>query len=242
MQESWVIAPLILGSAVRDKSQSILCRDYGVKAEGPILAWLLMKGQEKMLVDTGVFGPVARPEVESRYDGTPDRKMEPQLRRFNTRPEEISLVILTHLHLDHAAGAGYFKKARFIVQKKEMEYASKPLPIHRGAYNMDYSKMSFEYVDGDAEIVPGISVILTPGHSPGGQAVVIDTAKGPCILAGDTITNFENMDVPAGDSFWPNGIYTDLEAQYKSLDRLRDLGGFILPGHDMKVLEREVYP
>jgi N-acyl homoserine lactone hydrolase len=168
--------------------------------------------------------------------------VEPQLGRFSTTPDEIPLVICTHLHLDHAGGSGYFKKARFVVQKREMEYAKDPLPIHKGAYDMDFSGMKFDYVDGDAEIVSGIKVILTPGHSPGGQAVLVDTEKGLYILAGDTITHFVNMDVPAGDSFWPNGIYIDLREYYWSLDRLKALGGFILPGHDMLVLEKNIYP
>jgi glyoxylase-like metal-dependent hydrolase (beta-lactamase superfamily II) len=110
---------------------------------------------------------------------------------------------------------------------------------------MDFGGMTFEYLDGDAEIVPGVKAILTPGHSPGSQALLVDTAKGLYVIAGDTITHFENMDVPAGDSFWPNAIYTDLSEYYGSLDRLRDLrdhGGFILPGHDMLVLEKSIYP
>jgi N-acyl homoserine lactone hydrolase len=240
--DKWIIAPLVLGTAVRDKSQTLLYKDIGVPLKGALLAWLLMRGEEKILVDTGVFGPVERPEIRSRYDQIPGQMMEPQLGRFSTTPDEIPLVICTHLHLDHAGGSAYFKKARFVVQKREMEYAKDPLPIHKGAYDMDFSGMKFDYVDGDAEIVSGIKVILTPGHSPGGQAVLVDTEKGLYILAGDTITHFVNMDVPAGDSFWPNGIYIDLREYYWSLDRLKALGGFILPGHDMLVLEKNIYP
>ena len=240
--DKWTIAPLVLGTAVRDKSQTLLYKDIGVPLKGALLAWLLMRGEEKILVDAGVFGPVERPEIRSRYDQIPDQMMEPQLGRFSTTPDEIPLVICTHLHLDHAGGSGYFKKARFVVQKREMEYAKDPLPIHKGAYDMDFSGMKFDYVDGDAEIVSGIKVIFTPGHSPGGQAVLVDTEKGLYILAGDTITHFVNMDVPAGDSFWPNGIYIDLREYYWSLDRLKALGGFILPGHDMLVLDKDLYP
>ena len=240
--DKWTIAPLVLGTAVRDKSQTLLYKDIGVPLKGALLAWLLMRGEEKILVDTGVFGPVERPEIRSRYDQIPDQMMEPQLGRLSTTPDEIPLVICTHLHLDHAGGSGYFKRARFVAQKKEMEYAKDPLPIHKGAYDMDFSGMKFDYVDGDAEIVPGVRVVFTPGHSPGGQAVLVDTEKGFHIFAGDTITHFVNMDVPAGDSFWPNGIYIDLRDYYWSLDRLKALGGFILPGHDMLVLKKDIYP
>lgn len=50
------------------------------------------------------------------------------------------------------------------------------------------------------------------------------------------------MDVPEGASFWPGPLYVDLRQYYESLDRLRDLGGTILPGHDTLVLEKTVYP
>ncbi len=242
MYNQWTIIPLFLGSAIRDKSQTLLCRDYGVPLQGAILAWLLTNGEEKILVDTGVFGTLDRPELSSRYDQVPEQMMEPQLKKHGTTPADISFVINTHLHLDHAFGSSYFPGIRFFVQKKEMEYARNPLPIHRGAYDMDYSKMRFEFVDGDAEIVPGIRVIFTPGHSPGGQAILVDTEKGLYIIAGDTITHYVNMDILSGNSFWPNGIYVDLKEYYWSLDRLRDLGGVILPGHDMLVLRKERYP
>jgi N-acyl homoserine lactone hydrolase len=242
MNNTWSIAPLNLGSAVRDKSQTLLCRDYGVPLNGAILAWLLRKDDEKILVDAGVFGPVERPEISSRYDQSPDQTMEVQLKRFGLVPDDIRLIINTHLHLDHANGNNFFPGARFFVQKKEMEYAKDPLPIHQNAYGMDYSKMDFEFVDGDTEIVPGIRVVFTPGHSPGGQAVLVDTEKGLHIIAGDTITHYVNMDVKPGESFWPNGIYVDLREHYWSLDRLRDLGGSILPGHDPQVLEKKSYP
>lgn len=238
----WTIAPLVLGSAIRDRSQTLLYRDYGVKMQGVILGWLLLNGKDKVIVDTGVFGPTERPDLYSRYDRTPEQEMISQLKRFNLAPDDILIVINTHLHLDHAHGNGYFKKARFFVQKKEMEYALKPLPVHRGAYDMSYSDFPFEYLEGDADILPGIRVIFTPGHSPGSQSVVVETNKGTYIIAGDTITHFVNMDVPPGDSYWPNGIYVDLREYYWSLDRLRDLGGNILPGHDMLVLKQSIYP
>ena len=58
----WTIAPLVLGTAVRDKSQSLLFRDIGIKLESPILAWLLISGDKKVLVDAGAFGPLRGPK------------------------------------------------------------------------------------------------------------------------------------------------------------------------------------
>ena len=240
--QQWTIAPLILGTAVRDKSQSLLHRDFGVKVEGGILAWLLRSGNERILVDTGACGRVATAEFYKRYSQTPEQTLETQLTRFNTSPDEIGIVINTHLHLDHCSGNVLFKRARFFVQKREMEYARNPVPIHKWAYHVDLSGITFELLDGDAEIAPGIQLILNPGHTPGSQAVLVQTAQGLYILAGDNIPFFENMRVPENEPFWPNAIYVDLREYYESLNRVKKLGGTILPGHDLLVLQKEVYP
>jgi N-acyl homoserine lactone hydrolase len=238
----WTIAPLILATAVRDKSQSLLHRDFGVKMEGAVLAWLLMSGSEKILVDTGACGRVATAEFYKRYSQTAEQTLEAQLNRFNTSPDEILTVINTHLHLDHCSGNVLFKRARFFVQKREMEYARSPVPVHKWAYGVDLASITFELLDGDAEIAPGVQVILNPGHTPGSQAVLVESAKGLYIIAGDNIPFFENMRVPENEPFWPNAIYVDLREYYESLNRVKKLGGYILPAHDLLVLEKTVYP
>jgi N-acyl homoserine lactone hydrolase len=237
----WTIAPLVLATAVRDRSQVILLGPMGTKVEGVILAWLLMSENEKILVDSGLGG-LDTPDLRNNFSQTPEQLIEAQLARFNTVPEEISLVVNTHLHVDHCGSNGSFKKARFLAQKQELEYAQNPLPVHRPAYDVDLTGMNLELLDGDAGIAEGVRVILTPGHSPGSQAVLVDTATGLYIVAGDTVTHYVNMAVPDGDSFWPNPLYVDLREFYHSLDRLKALGGVILPGHDPLVLKQQVYP
>ena len=59
--------------------------------------------------------------------------------------------------------------------------------------------MNLDLLDGDAEITDGIRVIVTPGHSPGSQAVLVDTESGLFVIAGDTIAHYVNMEVPKGD-------------------------------------------
>jgi hypothetical protein len=67
------------------------------------------------------------------------------------------------------------------------------------------------------------------GFSCGEEKILVDTGT------------FGRVDRP-DLSFWPSGIYVDLREYYRSLDRLRDLGGVVLPGHDMLVLKNTVYP
>ena len=83
---------------------------------------------------------------------------------------------------------------------------------------------------------------MTPGHSPGSQAVLVDTEKGLHVIAGDTVTHHLNMDVPKSTSFWPGPLYVDLKEYYERLDRLKGFGGMILPGHDSLVFKKVNYP
>ncbi|OPY00718.1 MAG: N-acyl homoserine lactonase [Syntrophorhabdus sp. PtaB.Bin184] len=182
------------------------------------------------------------PDLKSNFSRTPEQSMESQLARFNTVPEEIRLVVNTHLHVDHCGGNGFLPNARFLAQKSELEYARNPLPVHRPAYDVDLSHMDLELLEGDTEIAEGVRTITTPGHSPGSQAVLIDTDKGLYVIAGDTITHYLSMDVPEGAPFWPGPLYVGLKEYYESLDRLRALGGTILPGHDPLVLRQTAYP
>jgi N-acyl homoserine lactone hydrolase len=239
--KQWTIAPLVLATAVRDLSQVILMAPIGTGVPGAVLAWLLQSGDEKILVDTG-FGAMDTPDLKDNFGRTPEQSIEAQLARFGTTPREIRLVINTHLHVDHCGGNCFLPNARFLAQKSELEYARDPLPVHKPAYDVDLPHMDLELVEGDTEIADGVKTILTPGHSPGSQAVIINTAKGLYIIAGDTITHYLSVEVPEGTPFLPGPLYVDLREYYESLDRLRGLGGIILPGHDPLVLKQAVYP
>jgi N-acyl homoserine lactone hydrolase len=236
----WTIAPLVLATAVTDLSQVVLMAPVGTGVDGAVLAWLLRSGDEMILVDAGL-GPT-KPDERIVFNRTPDQSIEAQLARFNIAPFAIRLVVNTHLHVDHCSGNCFLPNARFLVQKSELAYALDPLPVHRPAYDVDLSRMNFELLEGDTEIADGVRVTVTPGHSPGSQAVLVDTNQGPYVIAGDTITHYLSMDVPKGASFLPGPLYVDLKEYYETLDRLRDMGGTILPGHDPLVLKKATYP
>jgi N-acyl homoserine lactone hydrolase len=237
----WTIAPLLLATAVRDLSQVLLMAPMGTGVDGAVLAWLLRSGDEKILVDTG-FGAMDTPDLKNNFNRTPEQTVKSQLARFNTTPEEIRLVVNTHLHVDHCGGNCFLPNARFVVQKSELAYARNPLAVHKPAYDVDLAHMDLELLEGDRSIAEGVRTIVTPGHSPGSQAVLVDTVKGLYVIAGDTITHYLAMDVREGASFFPGPLYVDLREYYGSLDRLRDLRGTILPGHDPLVLKQVVYP
>ena len=240
MKPEWTIAPLVLGTASVDTSLTLLHRDPGVPLPGAVLAWLLVGENMKILVDTGPFNPARG--MDPLFSQTSEQTLEAQLHRFDTSPAEIAMVINTHLHTDHCSGNAYFKNRRFLVQKSEIEYARDPLPVDRPAYAVELEGIDFQLLDGDTDIAPGLQLILTPGHTPGSQSVLVQTSQGLHIIAGDTIPHFANMAVPDNEPFWPSGAYIDLREYYRSLNRLKALRGFILPSHDLLVLKKALYP
>lgn len=245
----WKIAPLILGKGPRDKSFFTYLRDPGVKIEVAMLAFLVFSEDEKVIIDTGPSAPSMTAKFHKPVSQTPEQTLEVQLRQLRTGFDEIKIVINTHLHWDHCYGNSRFKKARFYVQKREMDYARDPLPTSAQMYEArqegivpPFEGIDFELLEGDMELAPGIRVMLTPGHTPGIQAVCVQTREGMYIIAGDTIPLFENLNVPDHDPLIPSGNFIDLKEYFTSLDRIKALGGTILPGHDPKVMEKSVYP
>jgi len=122
--------------------------------------YLLKGGSKLILVDTGVGDP----DWANRYHNPcpRDKSQEPitALSRLGVTPEEIDIVILTHLHWDHCFNNSIFPKARFIVQKDEIQYALFPLPIHALYYEAFSVGMTppwlknigrFEILDGNRE-------------------------------------------------------------------------------------------
>lgn len=191
--------------------------------------------------------PLANAGVELFKRGVDYRQVESILARVNkysikvlTIPEEIELVILTHLHWDHAGNNGLFKNARFYVQKREAEYGAAPLKIQQSAYNQDLIfRMHYELSEGEAQIAEGIRVIPTPGHSPGSQSVIVDTETEPYMIVGDLICLYDCIN---RDPMIINGLHTNLFEYYDSLERAVGTGRRILPGHEPKILEHSVYP
>ncbi len=124
------------------------------------------------LVDTGIGGP---PEVIRDWEvvnvATADA-----LGGLGLVPGDIDLVINTHLHFDHCGQNAVFKHAAFYVQRVELDRCRRQSPVIYDWF--DFQNATFELLDGDAEIRPGLSVIATPGHTSGHQSVLVAGVAG----------------------------------------------------------------
>jgi len=246
------IIPILTGHIGSYMNNQVLGRQMGQKVLVPAVAWYIEGAEKKVLVDTGMCDT----ERANRWhhEGSVQKEGEPiheALRSRGLKAEDIDIVIFTHLHWDHCANMRRFTRATFIAHEREVEFARDPLPPYYRSYEAPilgitppFQGVSFQLVDSEAEILPGIRVYPTPGHSPGHQSVLVETDEGPYTIAGDAVFCFENLQ---GDpahhlKYLPIGRYVNLFELWDSMEEMAKRSKFVLPGHDSRVFDREVYP
>lgn len=242
------IIPLRCGHVIDHAVSGFLYRTASdARIDAPCTAWLLQGSGGPVLVDTGPGPRTAAPQHYRPDD--PDDLLPLELARHGIDPLAVQTVILTHLHNDHVGGARLFPRATFHVQVRELQEAVWPVPFQRAIYEVNrpghlppwvHILGRYAALEGDTDIMPGISVMTLPGHTSGSQGVLVDTAAGPHLLPGDLVPLRENW--PGDGSRIPNGNHTDLYACERSFRRLATLGATVLPSHDPRVFADPSYP
>lgn len=179
----------------------------------PVHGFLIKHPDGAGLVDTGYGTPH---ELIKDYKPV-NASVAEALRRHDVDPSDIRWVINSHLHFDHCGQNAVFPHAPFYLQQAEYE--------NRNAYGtprawLEFAGAQFELLDGDRELMPGVRVLTTPGHTLGHQSVEIDTSDGTAVITGDacwTVEMFSGRQRPKGP------MMDDMPTALKSLDRLREI-------------------
>ena len=206
--------------------------------------WYIKGPKENIIVESG---STVEQMAAVGYEKKKIQSVEDGLAKHGLKPSDIDIVIQTHMHHDHIAEAYKYTNAKFIVQKKELEFARNPHPVFAGVYyeREFFDGLNFQTVEGDADIVEGISVLFTPGHSAGTQSVAIETAKGTAIICGCCVLK-ENFSPPEGIRerlpVFPPGQHTDVMAAYESVLRVKGLAKIIINMHDCEFLNTQKIP
>ncbi len=158
-------------------------RGYGKRIWIPIYAFYLDGGDEKILVDTGLEEFMVPDHVGEQY-GLDILEFEEALQTVGVKPEDIDVIIHTHLHNDHCENDYQCTKAQIVVQKAEYEFFRHPHPIDHRYYPDLLDGLNVQLVEGDVAFRDGIDLIFTPGHTPGGQSVAVQTSAGKAIITG----------------------------------------------------------
>lgn len=221
-------------------------RRDGTVTEGvmvPVPVWLLEGTDQVILIDTGLGDIDEVSAMQHRYgvdfvaSRTPDQDLVQGLARHGVRPEDVEVVVLTHLHFDHVGNNELFPNARFITQRDELPQALRP-PRFSMFYYPEYAyKMTaildrLELIDGDARIDPAVRLVKIGGHTPGCMVVMVDTAVGRVCLTSDVMYNYRNLELN-----WPMGSFWDIQDLMRGYDRLRLEADIIVPEHDWQFLD-----
>jgi N-acyl homoserine lactone hydrolase len=175
----------------------------------PVWSALIRTPEGNVLFDTGLH-PVHIARPEATFGPRPEMKVVmaaedaivARLASVGMKPEDIDIVVNTHLHFDHAGNNGAFPRATFVSQREHLAHA-KGRPNFPGVY-WDLPELTYVSADGRTPIAKGVEVVPTPGHAPGHQSLVVDLAEaGRVVLCGDaayTRENLERGETPAPDA------------------------------------------
>ena len=154
----------------------------------PVCVHVIDHPDARVLVDTGLTE--LRPEIAD---------MDPQLVPLSEQPFDLAsvdIVVNTHLHFDHCGGNHLFGGRPFYVQRQELEDARTQNDYTIPEW-VDAPGVSYEQVDGELELLPGLRLVPAPGHTRGMQVVVVETGGTPVVVGGDVAVTFAELDEPS---------------------------------------------
>jgi N-acyl homoserine lactone hydrolase len=248
------ITPIIVATGPhREASRFTYLNHFGDKISIPYVAWLLRGRDLTVLADTGcsaaAYQQHIRPasgtlkvggeEFADVVDVTP---LDEGLKAHGLTAADIDVVIQTHLDWDHCMNTADFKRSKILIQKDEID----DLPVHplyTRTHAPDYvydeiKALDLQIVEGDHRIADGLQVMYTPGHTAGGQSVVVDTQSGTHVITGlcTVKANYyltDEQKAELGYDLIPPGMHLDARVSYDSVKRILALGGeHVLANHD----------
>jgi glyoxylase-like metal-dependent hydrolase (beta-lactamase superfamily II) len=221
---------------------------HGDEHDGPMpldyFVWAIVGPEKTYLLDTGFDAAMGEKRGRQLV-----RPVEDGLAAIGVDVHNVSDIIISHMHFDHAGNRELFPNARYHLQDMEMEFCTGRCMCH------DYSRHAYEpadiaamvarvfadrvqFHDGDSEIEPGLTVHRVGGHTRGLQITRVRTRRGWVVLGSDASHFYANF-----EQYRPFPVVDDVSDMLAGYERMRELASsieHIIPGHDPLVLAR--YP
>ena len=218
-----------------DKSFLVYMKYTGQPYEAALKPLLIQTPKENILVDTGI-GEL--PEKYRKYYSItrkPEQNIKVHLAHHGLKPQDIDVIVNTHLHFDHCGNNALFQNAKFIAQADEYNYALHPERFQETAYIKELFdiKADYQLAQGEFKVNDEIRLMPTPGHSVGHQSVIVEAADKHYVYCGDAAPLKENMErrnIP--------GVLHCSHHALESIDRLRAISNAVyIYSHDNEQLE-----
>lgn len=237
----WRIKAIKAGEIYGDYSFNVAQTRMGEKLWVPSMVWYLTDRKHHVLFDTGFGDPAGAASHQSAFQVKRNAPLEEILEKEACLPDQMHIVILSHLHWDHCADLNLFPDAELVLQWKELEFALDPPMIFAEAFNSpaigrspSWLNRRFTLLSGDKEIFPGLRIVSTPGHTVGHQSLLVHS-KGKWIgLAGDLFPLQVNIDGDGKGNHFPNACINTLE-WVLSAKRFVAQCNQVVPSHDPKL-------
>ena len=244
----WTVTSLRLGELYLPEGGGIM-RD-------PVHCWLVRGEAATLLVDSGMAAiPVIEQRLKVSGIGGGHASLITALAAEGLTPDDITHVVLTHMHFDHAENLDLFANACVVVQRDELLAAIDPVPSQRIFYwkstinNLLERKRpsGLRLVEGDVDLFPGIRLLRVSAHTEGMQVVVVTTAKGRVALVSDLGDHYRYW-YPAdpranrrpqrslSDAFITGNIRSGSERDWQAaMRRVLDNTDIVVPAHDFRI-------
>jgi glyoxylase-like metal-dependent hydrolase (beta-lactamase superfamily II) len=223
----------------------------GFKLKIEYWMFLIDAGDTLILVDTGPGDP----ETWGRsfhhfYDRTPEQVPSAALNKLGIKPFDIDIIINTHLHWTSCQGNALFPRATIFIQEDEITQALNPVLPHLPYYTPVYASPPWiqtlsrsRIIKGTTKIIDGVTAMRMPSHTMGFQSVMVETFRGPILIAGEMCPFFDNWTGRWRMPHVPSGILqASLQDYYACFQMIEEINPhYVLPGLDPKVSRQEVY-
>src|SRR5437868_9448703 len=218
--------------------------DPARKLDIAMMIWLVRGNGHNILIDSGFYRERFFKEWKVKDFVNPSEALRP----LGLKPEDLTDIVITHMHWDHADGIDLFPNARVWIQKDELEYyAGEAWQSKDNSDGIDAEDVltlvklntrgKVGLVNGDAqEILPGITCYTGGRHTYASQYVGVNSGAGTVVLASDNMYLYENL-----EKHVPIAATLDAPSNLRAQDRMKQMAAtpaLIIPGHDPAVMTK----